>query len=168
MVLYVLSRKYTLIELILTLVFLAILNVLGISENLYTVITKVNDYNQAFRRNTNSTWPVKFTGTRSLKKLKKTCEKCRFKSSLYSLKFRNQNSHLISYLCLNITLVPNFLMKTPEDENICTLSFLESATIKFPSSSTVTPFGLINIPSSEPSFPRNCAVLRSDFTTSNL
>ena len=66
MVLYVLSRKYTLIELSLTLVFLAILNVLGISENLYTVITKVNDYNQAFRRNTDSAWPVKFTGTCSL------------------------------------------------------------------------------------------------------
>ena len=64
---------------------LAILNFLGISENLYTVITKVDDYQQAFRRNTDSTWPVKFTGTRSLKKLKKTCEKCRFKSSLYSL-----------------------------------------------------------------------------------
>ena len=48
---------------------LAILNFLGISENLYTVITKVDDYQQAFRRNTDSTWPVKFTGTRSLKEI---------------------------------------------------------------------------------------------------
>ena len=48
---------------------LAILNFLGISENLYTVITKVDDYQQAFRRNTDSTWPVEFTGTRSLKEI---------------------------------------------------------------------------------------------------
>ena len=35
-------------------------------------------------------------------------------------------------------------------------SFLLSATMMFPSSSTVTPFGRVNSPSFVPSEPRNC------------
>ena len=49
--------------------------------------------------------------------------------------------------------------------NTWILSFLESATMMFPSSSQVTPLGLKNSPSLLPSTPKNCALQKSDFIT---
>ncbi len=49
-----------------------------------------------------------------------------------------------------VPFVPNFFKNTPEDEKTWMRSFRESATMMLPSSSTATPFGRMNWPSSGP------------------